>query len=211
MATRTLSLLLLVTGLSSALALGHGSCLERKDLTSYAKQVAQAARPPMQQSLKLPRRLVGEVFLNRGEINGLEGLALMDEPVTVVCFNSTLGALQLKLRAQNVTVTYDWVFEEEQSWGKATLAPQDIYIDLDIEKSLDAEPSLIAFYVSEPLDQLFNVTVQGGKEHSDAEQFREHIMVVTKMAFSRDARLALTYDIGPRIEDFLAISTFSIE
>lgn len=110
------------------------ACKSGKDLTDYAKAIVKISRPPLQQAVQLPRRLIGDVFLNRGGINGLEGLNLVEDPVTVVCFNETLGAIQIKLKAENMTAVYDWVYGENESWGTARLAPQDLYLDLDIEK-----------------------------------------------------------------------------
>lgn len=187
------------------------ACRDRLDATDYARRLVEAARPDEPEPLRLPRRLMGEVYLTRGNILGLEGFKLIEEPVTVVCYNATLGAIQPKFKAENVSVVYEWVYGENESWGRAVLAPQDLYIDIDVEKdSRASHPELLALYVSEPVDNLFKVTVLGGKDHSDADQIPHHIQLVTKMAFSRDARLTLTYDIAPRVEAFLANSDFSI-
>ena len=67
-------------------------------------------------------------------MNGLSAFALEEEPVSVVCNNDTVGAIQIKMKSQNVTVLYDWIYGDNESWGKATLPRQDIYLDMDIEK-----------------------------------------------------------------------------
>jgi len=73
------------------------------------------------------------------------------------------------------------------------------------------QPELLTIYVSEPVRNEFQVQVLGGKHHSDAESTKLAVTQVTKMAFSRDIRLALIYDFAPRIEEYLASHTFSID
>ena len=72
-------------------------------------------------------------------------------------------------------------------------------------------PEILAIYVSEPVSNDFRIDVLGGKHHSDAESFKLHVQQVAKMAFSRDIRLSLIYDFAPRVEEFLASESFSID
>lgn len=72
-------------------------------------------------------------------------------------------------------------------------------------------PELLGFYVSQPANTEFEVEVLGGKDHSNAEQITDHIKLMTRMALSRDGRLAITYDISPRIEEYLASNSFSLD
>lgn len=53
---------------------------------------------------------------------------------TLLLLYQTIGALQLKLKASNVRVSYDWMYGQNEARGKSILAPQDMYIDLDIER-----------------------------------------------------------------------------
>lgn len=96
--------------------------------------MVEKVRPHEPEPLKLPRRLAGNVYLNRGYVSGLNSFALADEPVSVVCNNDTLGAIQIKMMSPNVSVIYEWVYGDNESWGKASLSRQDIFIDMDIEK-----------------------------------------------------------------------------
>lgn len=97
--------------------------------------MAKASRPGKNEALSLPRRLIGEVILTRGAIYGLESLALLEEPARAYCHNDTIGAIQLKLRAKNVPVAYDWSYgQNNETWGRAVLPPQDFFLDVDFEK-----------------------------------------------------------------------------
>lgn len=40
----------------------------------------------------------------------------------------------MKLKATNVRVSYDWMYGQNEARGKAVLPPQDMFIDVDIER-----------------------------------------------------------------------------
>lgn len=84
--------------------------------------------------IRLPRRLLGDVYLKRGFIYGLETVKLLEEPVLLICHNKSLGAVQPKLVLENVTFAYDWVYGDDESWGTAVTPTQRMYIDIDIEQ-----------------------------------------------------------------------------
>ncbi|KAI1301171.1 hypothetical protein HDE_02701 [Halotydeus destructor] len=180
-------------------------------MTSYAHRLVVGVLPTDPEPLRLPRRIAGDVFLNKGYVLGLNGMFLDEEPTTMVCFNETIGAIQPKFKANGVSVVYEWIYGDNESWGRSTLAGQDIWIDLDIERDMQSSaPELLALYVTEPVNNDFEVKILGGKDHSDSEAFMFHVKMMTRMAFQRDLRLALTYDFGPRIEEYLEKNTFSI-
>lgn len=118
---------------TTALALVD-ACKSGKDVTEYAHRLVKSVAPDEPEALRLPRRLSGDVYLNRGFVFGLDSFKLEDEPVSVVCYNDTVGAIQPKLKSSNVTVVYDWIFGDNESHGKAYLEKQDIWLDIDIER-----------------------------------------------------------------------------
>lgn len=39
-----------------------------------------------------------------------------------------------KFTLDNVTFVYDWVYGDDESWGKAKTSSQKVYINIDIEQ-----------------------------------------------------------------------------
>lgn len=111
----------------------NADCKPGKDVTDYVRGLINAVRSNEHHPIKLPRRLLADIYLKRGNIYGLENVMLGEKPAQLSCFNSTVGAIQPKLIADNVTFEYEWVFGDDESTGRAYLKPQTVYMDADIQ------------------------------------------------------------------------------
>lgn len=94
--------------------------------------------------MKLPQRYIGSIFLKYGGMFNISTVNLIDQPVKVICANRTLGALQIKLSIDQVILAYSWSFGDKCE-GIAKTMPQDILIDLNLEKVSSLGKSVCSF------------------------------------------------------------------
>lgn len=112
----------------------ESKCVNGDDESSFVHELISRIVSEEPKEIRLPRRLLGNVYLKRGFIYGLETIRLMEEPVLLFCHNQTLGAIQPKLVLDNVTFLYEWVYGDDESHGIATTPSQRMCIDIDIEQ-----------------------------------------------------------------------------
>ena len=106
-------------------------CQSGLDQTLYATDLVDQLK--LNTEMKLPQRYIGSIFLKYGGMFNLTSINLIDQPVKVICANRSLGALQIKLSIDHVILAYSWTFGEKCD-GIAKTTPQDIFIDLNLEK-----------------------------------------------------------------------------
>ncbi|XP_015795091.1 uncharacterized protein LOC107371503 [Tetranychus urticae] len=189
-----------------------GKCINGKDQTDWAKQMVGKMGFDDTKPVRLPRRLLGDVYLKRGFIHGMESVKLSQEPVLLICHNESIGAIQLKLVVENVTFNYDWVYGDDESWGIAKTPPQRMYIDIDIEQSDESKkPVMLGMYITKITNTKFSVEVNGSKDRmSDAFDHRYQVALVTRTFIARDAGLAITMEVSPKVTDFLFYNKLEI-
>ncbi|RWS27468.1 hypothetical protein B4U80_11142, partial [Leptotrombidium deliense] len=184
--------------------LANGKCKSGKDETAYVSQILKEIVSKIPESIRLPRRMLGDIFLKRGTINSFNHLKLGQSPVRLMCFNESAGALQAKFVAENVTFSYDWVYGDDETWGTATVPPQKVYVDLDIQQMFDSElPTLLGLYVSDFTNTKFEVDVAGFKVEHNEDLFKHQVRITTKTALLRDAEVALTMHLTPKLDKYL--------
>ncbi|XP_053200658.1 uncharacterized protein LOC128385770 isoform X2 [Panonychus citri] len=204
-------IIFLLTLISSTYAVGK--CINGKDQTEWAKQMVGKMGFDDTKPVRLPRRLLGDVYLKRGFINGMDSVSLSQEPVLLICHNDTIGAIQLKLVVENVTFHYDWVYGDDESWGIAKTPAQRLYIDIDIEQSEESKkPVMLGMYITKITNTKFAVEVNGSKDRmSDAFDHRYQVALVTRTFIARDAGLAITMEISPKVTDYLFYNKLEVE
>ncbi|RWS05520.1 hypothetical protein B4U79_16042 [Dinothrombium tinctorium] len=188
----------------------ESKCDSGTDLTQYVSRILNEVNAKGSETLRLPRRLLGDIYLKRGFINNIGNLKLGQNPVFLVCHNETLGAVQAKFVAENVTFNYEWVFGDEECWGSATIPPQTIYIDFDIQQNDDSEtPKLLGLYVSDFTNTKFDVRIEGGSSPKSEELLKHQVLLTTKTALLRDAELTMTMHFAPKVEKYLFLNNIS--
>lgn len=109
-------------------------CSTGKNEINYVLKLTKLLMPNSSEPIRLPRRMLGDVYLKQGYIYGLDSLRLNDDSVLLICYNDSVGAIQPKFTLDNVTFVYDWVYGDDESWGKAKTSSQKVYINIDIEQ-----------------------------------------------------------------------------
>ncbi|XP_074593522.1 uncharacterized protein LOC141849200 [Brevipalpus obovatus] len=179
-------------------------CENGKNATPYVHDMVKRIASNENKGIRLPRRLLGDVYLKRGYIYGMESVRLMEEPVLIICHNETLGAIQPKLILENVTFAYDWVYGDDETWGTAITPSQRLYVDIDIEQADDAEkPVMLGLYITKLISTKFNVEINGTRGHNDAFAHQNQVALVTRTFIARDAGSAITSELSPKVSGFL--------
>lgn len=109
----------------------YSTCQSGLDQTIYANDLIDQMK--FATEMKLPQRYIGSIYLKYGGIFNITSIDLIEQPVKVICANNSLGALQIKLSINQVILAYSWSFSDKCE-GIAKTMPQDIFIDLNLEK-----------------------------------------------------------------------------
>lgn len=86
----------------------------------------------------------------------------------------------------------------------------DIIKFLQDSKSL--HPEALGIYLGQPARDTFDIQfAKSSKRVDNIEEIGFHVVMTSKMAFARDARMALVYDLTPKLETFLESYDFSLD
>lgn len=81
-----------------------------------------------------------------------------------------------------------------------------------LQDSKSLHPEVLGIYLGQPARDTFNIEVaKSNKRVDNIEEIGFHVVMTSKMAFVRDARMALTYDLTPKLEAFLESYDFSLD
>ena len=70
---------------------------------------------------------------------------------------------------------------------------------------------MLGLYITKFIDTKFDIEVKGKKESIDISDITDQVGFVTKTFISKDANVALTMDISPKVTDYLFYNKLLID
>ena len=83
---------------------------------------------------------------------------------------------------------------------------------INLQDSRSLHPESLGIYLGQPAVDNFNVIVaKSTKKVDNIEEIGFHVVMTSKMSFARDARMAVIYDLGPKLDAYLESNDFSLD